>query len=189
MANAIELMTQDDVLQSVEDGGAKPVSADAVKQALSNHPAGGKIELVFDGVKIIYEGQPVNFEDIVRYITEDSRFTYVTYNNRVLLTSDMHIEGDATRYVFFETSTTDGGISKNAVLKVYSANGVDISSLVYSTTANENINNKVNEITDRNKYSQDSYPSNKALAMIIDTITNRIEILEGKVAAIENKDN
>lgn len=86
----------------------------------------------------------------------------------------MSLEG-GTRYIFFETSTTDGAVSKNAVVKVYSANGTDISSISYSTTANENVNNKVTELTDRNKSSENSYPSNKAVSDYVDALSNKID--------------
>lgn len=180
----IELLTNEDVLQSVEQGGTKPVSADAVLAALEEIEPAGKVELVYNGTDIRYDGELVNFQQIVDLITEDSRFTYLVYNSRVLLTSDMSTSG-GTKYVFFETSTTDGGVSKNAVVKVYSSNGVDISSIGYSTTANENVNNKVNEITERNKTSESSYPSNKAVSEAIDKGVS--EIGDTKVDKVEGK--
>lgn len=130
----------------------------------------GKVELVYDGTNITVNGEEVNFKQIVDFIKTDVRFTYLTYNNRVLLTSDMAIEG-GTQYVFFETSTTDGGMSKNAVVKVYSADGVNISNISYSTTANENINNKVSTITENDKNSTVHYPSNKAMTEYADNLT------------------
>lgn len=93
----------------------------------------------------------------------------MVYNNRVLLTSDMQLTG-GTRYVFFETSTTDSGLSKNTVVKVYSADGTAISSIAHSTIANENFSNKVSTIADNDKNSTVHYPSNKAVTEITDEI-------------------
>lgn len=57
----IELLTNEDVIQNVEDGGQKPVSADAVLTALENIEPAGKIELVYNGTDIRYDGELVNF--------------------------------------------------------------------------------------------------------------------------------
>lgn len=151
----------------------KYFNAQAVEDALDKGVAAydnvGQIELVYNGTDIRFNNEVVNFQQIVDYITTDTRFCYMVYNNRVLLTSDMQLTG-GTRYVFFETSTTDSGLSKNAVVKVYSSDGTTISSISYSTIANENFSNKVSTIADNDKNSTVHYPSNKAVTEITDEI-------------------
>ena len=46
-----------------------------------------------------------------------------------------------------------------------------ISNISYSTTANENINNKVSTITENDKNSTAHYPSNKAMTEYADNLT------------------
>lgn len=151
----------------------KYFNAQAVEEALDKGVAAydnmGQIELVYNGTDIRFNNEVVNFQQIVDYITTDARFCYMVYNNRVLLTSDMQLTG-GTRYVFFETSTTDSGLSKNTVVKVYSADGTTISSISHSTIANENFSNKVSTIADNDKNSTVHYPSNKAVTEITDEI-------------------
>lgn len=142
---------------------------DALDKGVAAYDSMGQIELVYNGTDIRFNNEVVNFQQIVDYITTDTRFCYMVYNNRVLLTSDMQLTG-GTRYVFFETSTTDSGLSKNAVVKVYSADGTTISSISHSTIANENFSNKVSTIADNDKNSTVHYPSNKAVTEITDEI-------------------
>lgn len=146
---------------------------DALDKGVAAYDNMGQIELVYNGTDIRFNNEAVNFQQIVDYITTDARFCYMVYNNRVLLTSDMQLIG-GTRYIFFETSTTDSGLSKNTVVKVYSADGTTISSISHSTIANENFNNKVSTIADNDKNSTVHYPNNKAVTEITDGINEDI---------------
>lgn len=153
---------------------------DALDKGVAAYDSMGQIELVYNGTDIRFNNEVVNFQQIVDYITTDARFCYMVYNNRVLLTSDMQLTG-GTRYVFFETSTTDSGLSKNTVVKVYSSNGTTISSITHSTIANENFSNKVSTIADNDKNSTVHYPSNKAVTEITDEIKEDLSELSNIV--------
>lgn len=168
-------------------------NAQAVENALNKgvdaYDNMGQIELVYNGTDIRFNNEVVNFQQIVDYITTDARFCYMVYNNRVLLTSDMQLTG-GTRYVFFETSTTDSGLSKNTVVKVYSADGTTISSISHSTIANENFNNKVSTIAPNDKNSTVHYPNNKAVTEITDELKEDLKELDSRfddVVKVERK--
>lgn len=92
------------------------------------------------------------------------------YGERAYLPTLINNDAVGMHYVFFESTMVDGGRSKNAVIQINSNDGINIASVTHTNVANENYNNKVAEINDRNKDSVDSYTSVKAVSDYVDNV-------------------
>ena len=143
---------------------------------------GGKTELVYNGTKITKKGADVTFKQIVDLLKVSPDFTYLNWNNRAYLPTVID-DTSTLKYICFESSMIDNGMSKNATITVYSNDGVGIVSITNTNVANENFNNKVSEITDVNKISTNLYPSVKAVVdytdkMIVETTEAEYEAMK-----------
>lgn len=141
-----------------------------------NANAGGKTELVYDqsagAIIRSSDNRKINFRQLIEYLVDSNEFTYLLFGDRAYLPSLINDDESGMHYVYFESTMVDGGMSKNAVISVTSGDGLNISGISTANVANENYNNKVAVINDRNKTSTDSYTSVKA---VVDFVTPAME--------------
>lgn len=124
---------------------------------------GGKVKVDYNGSKLTISGTQINFKTLLDLLEISNDFVVLAYNNRAYHVTTVQNVSGYMRYITFASPVNDSGISKNSEIQINSNDGVNIAGIQETSIANENINNKVSEITDANKEDENNYTSVKAV--------------------------
>lgn len=129
---------------------------------------GGKVKVDYNGSKLTISGTQINFKTLLDLLEISNDFVVLAYNNRAYHVTTVQNVSGYMRYITFASPVNDSGISKNSEIQINSNDGVNIAGIQETSIANENINNKVSEITNANKEDENNYTSVKAVVEYIE---------------------
>lgn len=136
-------------------------------------------KLDYIGGALSHEGVVLNYQQIVDKFNDDQYFVYATDGSFVFIPCLPPLPGD--EILEFSSTYIYGGKNYMARIIINSENQVKWEEIEVARATDldslEKISNKVSEITDENKDSEDNYPSNKAVTEYMDSQRTYREVI------------